>query len=54
MSNKVIFHSVFILLLILVIAIFPAYSVDVTVGLLAGDNNLGEVEEAAYNWADEM
>ncbi|MCG9129196.1 DUF4960 domain-containing protein [Candidatus Poribacteria bacterium] len=29
----------------------PSYSVDVTVGMLAGSNDLGEVEEAAYNWA---
>ena len=33
--------------------IVPAYSADVTVGLLAGSNNLGEVEEAAYEWADD-
>ncbi len=33
--------------------IVPAYSVDVTVGLLAGSNNLGEVEEAAYEWAED-
>ena len=31
--------------------IIPAYSADVTVGLLAGSNTLGEVEEAAYEWA---
>ncbi len=40
-------------LLISACAIMPAYSVDVTVGLLAGSNNLGEVEEAAYEWADD-
>ena len=33
--------------------IVPAYSADVTLGLLAGSNNLGEVEEAAYEWADD-
>ena len=33
--------------------IVPAYSVDVTVGLLAGSNKLGEVEEAAYGWAED-
>ena len=32
--------------------IVPAYSADVTVGLLASSNNLGEVEEAAYEWAE--
>jgi hypothetical protein len=33
--------------------VLPVYSVDVTVGLLAGSNELGEVEEAAYQWADD-
>jgi len=33
--------------------VLPAHSVDVTVGLLAGSNELGEVEEAAYTWADD-
>jgi len=31
--------------------IMPAYAVDVTVGLLAGSKQLGEVEEAAHTWA---
>ena len=31
--------------------IMPVYSADITVGLLAGSNTLGEVEEAAYEWA---
>ena len=35
-------------------AIVPVYSADVTVGLLAGSNKLGEVEEAAYDWATEL
>ena len=34
-------------------AMLPAYSADVTVGLLAGSNDLGEVEEAAYEWAED-
>ncbi|MCG9130620.1 hypothetical protein J5I95_02960 [Candidatus Poribacteria bacterium] len=38
-------------LLISACAIVPVYSADVTVGLLAGSNKLGEVEEAAYDWA---
>ena len=42
-----------LMLLILACVITPAYSADVTVGLLAGSNNLGEVEEAAYEWADD-
>ena len=40
-------------LLISAWVIVPAYSADVTVGLLAGSNNLGEVEEAAYEWAED-
>ena len=39
--------------LVSVCAIVPAYSADVTVGLLAGSNKLGEVEEAAYEWAED-
>lgn len=42
-----------LILLVLVFAGVPAYSADVTVGLLAGSNKLGEVEEAAYTWAEE-
>ena len=42
-----------IMLFILMGAIVPVYSADVTVGLLAGSNKLGEVEEAAYAWADD-
>ena len=38
-------------LLISAWVIMPTYSADVTVGLLAGNNTLGEVEEAAYEWA---
>ena len=53
MSNRLICRCLFIFLFLSVVAILPAYSVDVTVGLLAGNNDLGEVEEAAYNWADE-
>ena len=40
-------------LLVAACAIVPVYSVDVTVGLLAGGNKLGEVEEAAYEWAED-
>lgn len=53
MIKSVTVRSFFIFLLFLVVALLPAYSVDVTVGLLAGSNDLGEVEEAAYNWADD-
>lgn len=40
-------------LLISAWAVVPVYSADVTVGLLAGSNKLGEVEEAAYAWAED-
>ena len=40
-------------LLVSACAIVPVYSADVTVGLLAGSNKLGEVEEAAYAWAED-
>lgn len=53
MTKSVIFRNLFILMLITVVSTLPAYSVDVTVGLLAGSNDLGEVEEAAYNWAND-
>ena len=42
-----------LILLVLVFAVVPVYSADVTVGLLAGSNKLGEVEAAAYAWAEE-
>ena len=53
MKHLLTVHCLCLTLLILVCAIVPAYSADVTVGLLAGSNNLGEVEEAAYEWADD-
>ncbi len=53
MANSITFRCLFIVLLFSVIMVLPAYSVDVTVGLLAGSNELGEVEEAAYQWADD-
>ena len=53
MTNTITFQGFFIILLFSVVLILPVYSVDVTVGLLAGDNQLGEVEEAAYNWAND-
>ena len=42
-----------LILLVLVFTVVPVYSAEVTVGLLAGSNKLGEVEEAAYAWAEE-
>ena len=42
-----------LMLLLSAYMIVPVYSADVTVGLLAGSNKLGEVEEAAYEWAED-
>ena len=53
MKRLITFRYLFIVLLFSVAVILPAQSADVTVGLLAGDNQLGEVEEAAYQWADD-
>lgn len=53
MRNALTVRCLSIFMLVSVVAILPSYSVDVTVGLLAGSNDLGEVEEAAYNWADD-
>ncbi len=53
MKHLLTFRCLFIILIFSVVAIFPAHSVDVTVGLLAGSNDLGVVEEAAYEWADD-
>ncbi len=53
MKHSITFRCLFIVLLFVAVVILPAHSVDVTVGLLAGSNELGEVEEAAYQWADE-
>ncbi len=46
-------HCLCLTLLVSAWFVAPAYSADVTVGLLAGSNNLGEVEEAAYEWAED-
>ena len=53
MAHSITFRCLFIVMLFSVVMILPAHSVDVTVGLLAGSNELGEVEEAAYQWADD-
>lgn len=53
MIHSITFRCLFITLLFSVMVVLPTYSVDVTVGLLAGSNDLGEVEEAAYQWADD-
>jgi len=53
MKHSLTVHCLCLTLLISVWLLAPAYSTDVTVGLLAGSNNLGEVEEAAYGWAED-
>ena len=53
MKRRLSFTGLIIAMLFSVAVIMPIYAVDVTVGLLAGDDALGEVEEAAYQWADE-
>ncbi len=51
MKHSLTGRCLFLTLLVSACAIVPVYSADVTVGLLAGSNKLGEVEEAAYGWA---
>ena len=51
MKHSLTVRGMFLTLLVSVCPILSAYSADVTVGLLAGSNKLGEVEEAAYAWA---
>ncbi len=51
MKHSLIVRCLCLTLLVSACAIVPVYSADVTVGLLAGSNKLGEVEEAAYDWA---
>lgn len=46
-------RCLFVVLILSAFVILPAYSTDVTVGFLAGSNQLGEVEEAAYNWVED-
>ena len=51
MKHSLIGRCLCLTLLVAACAIVPVYAADVTVGLLAGSNKLGEVEEAAYEWA---
>ena len=53
MKHWLIAYCLCLILLFSAGTIMPAYSADVTVGLLAGSNKLGEVEEAAYGWAED-
>ena len=51
MKHSLTVRCMCLIFLVSACAIVPVYSADVTVGLLAGSNKLGEVEEAAYDWA---
>ena len=51
MEQSLIVRCLCLTVLVMACAIIPVYSAEVTVGLLAGNNKLGEVEEAAYAWA---
>lgn len=53
MRHPISFRCFLIILLFSIVVILPVYSADVTVGLLTGGDELGEVEETAYNWVDE-
>ena len=51
MKHSLTAYGLCLIFLSSVCVIMPAYSAEVTVGLLAGSAKLGEVEEAAYAWA---
>ena len=51
MKHSLTIRYLFLTVFISACVIVSAHSADVTVGLLAGSNKLGEVEEAAYAWA---
>ncbi len=53
MEHSVIIRCMVICILFSAMMILPAYATDVTVGFLAGSNQLGEVEEAAYEWVED-
>ena len=54
MEHSVIIRCMIICILFSAMMILPAYATDVTVGFLAGSNQLGEVEEAAYEWVKDV
>lgn len=51
MKHSLTAYCLCLILFISACVIIPAHSAEVTVGLLASSNKLGEVEEAAYAWA---
>lgn len=53
MTHSITFRCLFIIMLVSGVFGVHAHASDVTVGLLAGSNQLGEVEEAAYDFADD-
>ena len=53
MEQNVIIRCLILCILFSAMMILPLYATDVTVGFLAGNNQLGEVEEAAYDWVED-
>lgn len=53
MKHSLTVRYLFLTVFISACVIVSAHSADVTVGLLTGSNKLGEVEEAAYAWAED-
>ena len=53
MKHSLMIRCLCLIFLFSTCVVVPTYSADVTVGLLAGNNKLGEVEEAAYEWAED-
>ena len=51
MKHSLTVYCLCLILLFSVCVNMPAYSAEVTVGLLTSSTKLGEVEEAAYTWA---
>ena len=43
--------NLFVISLFLIVLLLPAQAADITVGLLSADKALGEVANAAYDWA---
>ncbi len=53
MTHSITFRYLLIILFVSGVIVIQAHASDVTVGLLAESNQLGEVEEAAYDWASD-
>lgn len=53
MKKSTLFSYLFLAMLFSAAVNLPIHAANVTVGVLAADNKLGEVEEAAYDWASD-